>query len=236
MSSEFYVLSGTAVTIAFFHTVMGPDHYLPFIVLAKARQWSSFKTSMITVLCGIGHVLSSIVLGIIGIAFGVAVFKLEAVESFRGEIAAWLLIVFGFTYFIWGIHRAVCSRPHKHSHLHDNKGVHVHSHRHTGDHFHIHDSEKKSLTPWVLFIIFVFGPCEPLIPLVMYPSAKGNIMNVIIVTSVFGVVTIATMLGIVLASYYGLSNISLRKFERYSHALAGLTILLCGGAIKFLGL
>lgn len=53
---------------------------------------------------------------------------------------------------------------------------------------------------------------------------------------VFGVTTIATMLGSVMVSFYGLSKLSLPQAERYSHALAGLTVLLCGGAIKLLGL
>ena len=236
MSSELIILSGTAATIGFIHTVLGPDHYLPFIVLSKARQWSGIKTAMITLLCGVGHVLSSVILGFIGIALGIAVFKLEAIESFRGELAAWLLLAFGFTYFIWGIHRAIRSRPHEHFHIHESGDVHMHPHKHIGDHSHVHDSKYGSLTPWILFIIFVFGPCEPLIPLVMYPAARGNMITVAIVASVFGLTTIATMLCIVLASSYGLSKLPLRKLEKYSHALAGLVIFLCGGAIKFLGL
>ncbi len=236
MSNEFIILAGTAATIGFVHTIFGPDHYLPFIVLSKARQWSSVKTLMITLLCGIGHVLSSVVLGFMGIALGIAVFRLEAIESFRGELAAWLLITFGFTYLIWGIHRAIRSRPHEHLHLHESGEAHLHPHKHTGDHSHVHSSESGNLTPWVLFIIFVFGPCEPLIPLVMYPAARGNMITVAIVASVFGLTTIATMLGIVLASSYGLSRLPLRKLEKYSHVLAGLAIFLCGCAIKFLGL
>ena len=86
MSNEVIILAGTAATIGFLHTVLGPDHYLPFIVLSKARQWSTLKTIVITFLCGFGHVLSSIFLGFIGIVLGIAVFKLEAIESFRGEI------------------------------------------------------------------------------------------------------------------------------------------------------
>jgi hypothetical protein len=70
----------------------------------------------------------------------------------------------------------------------------------------------------------------------MYPAAKNNMLSVAIVASVFGLVTISTMLIIVLTSSYGLSKLPLRKLEKYSHALAGLTILLSGGAIKFLGL
>ena len=34
---------------------------------------------------------------------------------------------------------------------------------HHGEHMHPH-LVGASLTPWALFVIFVFGPCEPLIP------------------------------------------------------------------------
>ncbi len=206
MLNEFAILAGTAATIGFVHTILGPDHYLPFIVLSKARQWSSGKTAMITVLCGIGQVLSSVALGFIGIALGIAVFKLEAVESFRGELAAWFLIAFGFTYFIWGLHRAIRHRTHGHSHVHDDGEPHLHPHKHLGGHSHPHSSELGRLTPWVLFTIFVFGPCEPLIPLIMYPAAKNDMTSVVMVASIFGLTTIATMLSIVLASLYGLST------------------------------
>lgn len=236
MLNEIAILAGTAATIGFVHTILGPDHYLPFIVLSKARQWSGVQTVIITFLCGIGHVLSSVVLGFIGIALGIAVFKLEVVESFRGELAAWLLIAFGFAYFIWGLHRVIRHRTHEHLHVHESGKPHLHPHKHLGDHFHPHSSELGSLTPWVLFTIFIFGPCEPLIPLVMYPAAKNNMMSVVMVASIFGLTTIGTMLSIVLASFYGLSRLPLRQLEKYSHALAGFAILLSGGAIKFLGL
>ena len=236
MSSEIAILVGTAATIGFVHTILGPDHYLPFIVLAKARGWSGVKTAMITLLCGIGHVLSSVVLGFIGIALGITLFKLEAIESFRGELAAWFLIAFGFTYFVWGIHRVIRNRPHEHFHVHESAEPHLHSHKHLRDHSHPHNSELGSLTPWVLFTIFVFGPCEPLIPLVMYPAARHDMIGVAMVASIFGLTTIVTMLSVVLASFYGLSKLPLRRLGKYSHALAGLTIFLSGGAIKFLGL
>jgi sulfite exporter TauE/SafE len=236
VSNETIVLAGTAAAIAFGHTLLGPDHYLPFIVLSKARQWSSTKTVVITLLCGIGHILSSVILGFIGVALGIALFKLEAVESFRGELAAWLLIAFGLTYFIWGLHRAIRSKSHVHLHLHKEGGDHLHPHGHMSDHTHVHTSKSGSLTPWVIFIIFLFGPCEPLIPILMYPAAKNNMISVALVASIFGLVTIVTMLSIVLASYYGLSKLPLARLERYSHAVAGMAVFLCGGAIKLLGL
>ncbi len=234
MTSEIALLAGTAATLGLVHTIIGPDHYIPFIALSKARNWGTGKTSLITFLCGIGHILSSILLGFAGIALGTAIFSLEAIESFRGEIAVWFLIIFGFTYGVWGLHRALRAHRHEHVHAHENGEVHIHTHSHISEHTHVHAG--KSVTPWVLFIIFAFGPCEPLIPLIMYPAAQHDMGAVAMVAGIFGVVTIATMLGMVLAAYYGLKKISLPGMERYSHALAGGAIMVCGLAVKFLGL
>jgi hypothetical protein len=71
MSENLTVLTWTAASIAFVHTILGPDHYLPFIVMARARRWSIFKTAWITALSGFAHVISSILLGAIGIGVGV---------------------------------------------------------------------------------------------------------------------------------------------------------------------
>ena len=234
--SAVIVLAGTAAMIGLVHTILGPDHYLPFIALSKARGWSAGRTAVITAACGIGHVLSSVVLGLVGIGIGVALFRLEAIEAFRGDVAAWFLLAFGFTYFVWGLHRALRRRPHEHEHSHAGGTVHTHAHSHTGGHAHPHLSAAKGMTPWVLFLIFVFGPCEPLIPLVMFPAAEGNMLDVAVVASVFGIATVGTMLVVVMAAYHGLSRVRVRGLERYAHALAGLTILASGGAIAFLGL
>jgi nickel/cobalt transporter (NicO) family protein len=236
MSNEIAVLAGTAAALGLVHTVIGPDHYVPFIALSKSRGWGAGKTALITFLCGLGHIFSSIILGFAGIALGAAVFSLEAIESYRGEIAVWFLIIFGFTYGVWGLHRALRSKKHEHAHAHGNGELHTHTHSHVMDHSHLHAGKNKSVTPWVLFIIFIFGPCEPLIPLVMYPAAEHNMGAVAMVAGIFGAVTVATMLGMVLGAYYGLSKLSVPGLAKYGHALAGGAILLCGISVKFLGL
>ena len=234
---ELTVITITAASIGLLHTLLGPDHYLPFIVMARARKWSLVKTTCITALCGAGHVLSSIILGIIGIALGISINKLGAIESFRGGLAAWLLIAFGAGYFIWGVFRARKNRPHKHWHAHGDTDMPIHKHAHSKDHLHVHKGEKaKNLTPWILFTIFVFGPCEPLIPLLIYPAAKSSVFGLVLVAGVFGVVTIATMLSIVILLSLGANLLPMGWLERYTHALAWATICLCGIAIRFLGL
>jgi sulfite exporter TauE/SafE len=237
MSNECAILMVTAASVGFLHTLLGPDHYLPFIMMARARRWSLFKTGWITFLCGVGHVGSSVLLGIIGIALGIAVTKLETVESLRGDLAAWALIAFGLVYFVWGLRKAWRMKPHEHPHMHIDGGAHDHVHSHVSGHVHVHAEEgNPNITPWVLFTIFVLGPCEPLIPILMYPAAQKSVSGLVWVTAVFGGVTILTMLGIVMASSWGFHMIPLRKAERYSHALAGGAICLCGLAIQFLGL
>ena len=236
MNPEIFILCGTAALVGFLHTLLGPDHYLPFIVMNRARKWSAMKTAWITMACGLGHVLSSVVLGLIGIAFGVALMKLEVFEAFRGNLAAWALIGFGFAYAAWGIHRGIRNRPHTHLHL-EEEGAPVHSHTHAGDHTHSHDpTAKQSMTPWVLFTIFVLGPCEPLIPLLMYPAAKESLLGAILVATVFSIVTIGTMLVVVMSASWGVRFARLGKFERWTHAFAGGAICFSGLAIQFLGL
>jgi sulfite exporter TauE/SafE len=236
LNNELFILLTTAISIGFIHTLLGPDHYLPFIVLSRARHWSSGKTLWISFLCGLGHVLSSVILGLVGLALGLAVFTLEGVEAWRGNVAAWLLIGFGLVYALWGIQRGIRNKPHRHLHFHQNGLQHEHVHTHRGEHLHPHDESPRKITPWILFIIFVFGPCEPLIPLLLYPAAKHSWSGVILVAVSFSIVTILTMLTLIYLGSRGIKLIRLGFMERYVHAFAGGVIFISGLGIKFLGL
>ena len=232
VDTSLLVLAGTAASIGVVHTLLGPDHYLPFIVLARARRWSAARTVGLTLACGVGHVAGSVALGAVGIAVGVAVGRLEALEALRGDLAAWLLLGFGIAYTAWGLRRAWKNRPHSHWHHHADGTVHDHSHGHHGAHAHVHaQGARRSTTPWVLFLVFVFGPCEPLIPILMVPAANGSWWHVAAVAGIFGAATLLTMTAVVLAGYHGLSRVAATSFERYSHALAGLALVACAIAI-----
>jgi len=237
VTPEITMLALSAAAIAFAHTVLGPDHYLPFVAMAKARGWSMAKTVRITLFCGAGHLAGSVVLGLVGITVGVQLSSLNWLEGVRGNLAAWMLIGFGLAYTAWGLRQAHRNRPHTHWHHHD--GVsHLHEHRHQETHAHVHDrvAGSRSLTPWVIFVIFVLGPCEPLIPLLMYPAARESTTGVIVVTVVFGLVTVLTMSLAVAIALLGLRTIKVSKLAPYGHAVAGSTILACGLGIALLGL
>ena len=221
------------------HTLAGPDHYVPFLAMSRVGGWSYARTMWIVALCGVGHVLSSVLLGGLGLLLGWAVGGLEWVEGMRGEVAGWLLVGFGLAYLAWGIRRSIRNRPHAHVHVHGDGHAHVHDHGHHGDHAHVHHAnardaaQVRAMTPWVLFVIFVFGPCEVLIPLLMYPAAAHGVGAALWIAVVFSICTIATMVAVISLGYFGLRLVRLPWLERHAHAMAGLALVACGLAIKF---
>lgn len=233
----------TAIGIAVLHTAFGPDHYLPFVMIGRARRWSMARTLSVTLLCGIGHVGSSLLLGGIGIAIGVAIGGVEALEQWRGSMAGWALVAVGAAYGLWGWRRAVRTRHgfelHQHGsdvHVHEDGTVH---HDHSHGHFlappHRHEAG-PNVTFWALFLVFVLGPCEPLIPLFVAPAAEGRWGLAAIIGGVFAVATIATMLVVTGVLYAGVARLRLGPLERWSHTMAGGVVALSGLAIVALGL
>ena len=230
------ILLVTAASVAFLHTILGPDHYLVFTAMGKARAWSLSRTLQITLFCGLGHILGSIVIGTFGILAGAQLASLVEIEGLRGNLAGWALVAFGLVYFSWGLKQAGRSRRHSHVHVHENV-VHDHEHDHHTDHSHVHNAGAgRSITPWAMFIIFVLGPCEALIPLFMYPAAQENAGLVVAVALVFGLVTLATMMACVAATTIGLEKLKLPSTGRYANAVAGASVLACGIAVTLIGI
>jgi len=70
----------------------------------------------------------------------------------------------------------------------------------------------------------------------MAPAVTQGLFAAIVVTLVFAIATLGTMLTIVLAARAGLAKVPLASFERWSHAAAGAAILVCGLGMRWLGL
>ncbi|MFB6341044.1 hypothetical protein ACE01N_12980 [Saccharicrinis sp. FJH2] len=242
--SELYLLLGTAAFLGFFHTATGPDHYIPFIVLSKARNWTQTRTMWITFISGVGHILGSVALGVIGIALGISLSKLELIESHRGNIVSYMLLTFGLLYTAYGIFKFITRGKHFHlpkflvpkkirrlQHMVTHKPYLLNKEVKVND----NTEDVTKITPWILFLIFVFGPCEVLIPLLIFPAAKFSAMGIASVSIVFGIATILTMLLVVYLGFKGTSTIKIKNGDRYFHLIAGLGILISGLGMQFFG-
>ena len=232
MDSTVWALLLSAVSISFIHTASGPDHYLPFIVISKSKKWSVTKTSILTVVCGFGHVLSSLALGFIGVFLGWQLNKISWFQDLRGNFSGWALLTFGGIYLIYGLIQAIRNKPHKHfDELGDDVYVYEHNHSEI-----VMPQKRIKVTPLVLFMIFVMGPSEPLIPLLFYSGVKHSMSEILILVTSFTITTVLTMLGMVLLGRYGYSTLfNTEKFERYMGVISGAVVTVCGIGMVFLG-
>lgn len=228
------VLLGTTASLAVIHTLLGVDHSLPFVALGRARGWTLTKTIIVTALCGAGHVASSVAIAGGGAVLGSTLDSMLWLESARGELAAALLLGFGLSYAAWALWRSRAGVTHTHLHTHADGTVHAHPHVHVGEHAHPHPDGRR-LTPWVLFVIFVFGPCEPLIPLMVVPAMAGAWPVVGGVVLVFGALTIGTMVGTVVVAYRGLDVFGSWSLAPHGDLVAGLLVAASGAAVLWLG-
>lgn len=211
MSATLPALCLSAVAIGVFHTMVGPDHYLPFVALSKARGWSWRRTLLITTGFGLAHTVGTVLLGAIGLMIGLELGWLSSLEALRGDVAAAGLLTIGVLYTGWAVWRLL-------------------RHRYTRHHHHPHTLPTPILS-WSLFIVFVFGPCEALIPLLMYPAAHHDAPGVALVTVVFVLATVGTMLAAVSLSLWSLARLKVESLAPYADVLAGATLSACGGAL-----
>lgn len=230
MNAELLTLLLTTVAISFVHTASGPDHYLPFIVFSKAKKWSLMTTSLWTIACGIGHVLSSVLIGLLGVLLGWQLSKLDWFQDIRGSISAWSLFILGGIYLIWGLYRAYRNRPHKHFDVYNDTDIYVYTHRHGEA---VKSQDRMKVTPWILLAIFVMGPSEPIIPLLFYSGVTRSVFDIVLIIGVFTLTTVLTMLSIVLLGYYGYSFVKTNVLERYSYAIGGGVVTICGAGMLF---
>ncbi|HHT9155301.1 MAG TPA: sulfite exporter TauE/SafE family protein [Candidatus Tripitaka sp. YC43] len=208
----------SAIGVGLVHS-LAPDHWLPFASLAQAQGWSRKKLLVVSFLAGLGHVGSSFVLGVLGIVLGMGLAHMEGVESFRGNVAGFLLIGFGVAYALWGL-----------KHIRDH---HLHFHEPSDTVAGLHKGE--IVTFWTLMAIFVFGPCEPLIPL-MFLAVQHGWSGIWLTTTAFSVTTVFMVVAQSMLAFMGLSLLPQRSLEKWSHVMAGGVIALTGLAVMFLGI
>jgi nickel/cobalt exporter len=211
----FLTLAGAAASIGALHT-LAPDHWVPFAALARAQQWSAAKTARITFLCGFGHVTASALLGLLGLAFGRAIF--ERAGSRMEAVSGILLVGFGLAYGAWGMRRAAGRRVHGHSHAHYD---------------HVHDASWT--TAWSLFLLFSADPCVAVIPLLFAAAPLGTAPTVGLVL-LYEAATIGTMIALVLPARAGFARLRLPWLDHWGDAVAGGLIAATGVVVIALGI
>ena len=64
MNSAELLLIGAVLAVGVFHTMV-PDHWLPIVLMARQRKWSTQKTALAALQAGTGHVVSTLLIAVL---------------------------------------------------------------------------------------------------------------------------------------------------------------------------
>lgn len=220
----------TGFTVAFLHAAI-PTHWLPFVLVARARGWGRAKTMAVSTLAGMGHVALTGLLGLLIAWFG---FQLdEKVGEAFPWIAGGLLLCFGVFYF-WrqwtggGVchHHAPGSQHHADEHCQEE-----HEESHWQEELHDTPLVSQRAGDWTaisgLFVMLTLSPCEGFLPVYLSGVQFGwrgfIVLSIILAVATLGAMTLFTWLALV-----GFERFRLKSFERYEAGMLGTLFAMLG--------
>jgi hypothetical protein len=208
MSSAFLLtLTATGFSIAALHAAI-PTHWLPFVLIGRARGWSRRRTLGAVALAGGGHILATTALGVALARFGWELNeRFEA--AFHGIVAA-LLIGLG----AWLAFRAPHGRGCGHC---------------AGQRLIPEPTDRAAL--WGLFLTLTLSPCELFLPVYLTAAPYGW-PGIAWLSAVLGIGALTGMLTLTWLTLHSAARV--RWLDRLDgRVLGGLLALLGVATVTF---
>lgn len=230
MSKAAFVLIFSSLSTAIFHTLI-PDHWLPFVLIGRAREWSIKKTALISGFSALLHVSLSLILGLFAILIGLG--TALAIGETLEKVGGILLILFGLFYAFWSYRKG--------GHFHIGGGrIHRHEvhrknhqpgfHEASETHWHLDNGIiREGLDKGDLYLTFIIGlnPCVLIFP-IMFSSVAHGLLATSLVALIYFVATILTMVGLTILGLKWTKKIRIRFLSKYGEILSGLLIFVIG--------
>ncbi|HWA09381.1 MAG TPA: hypothetical protein VG838_08030 [Opitutaceae bacterium] len=229
-------VAATGFTVAFFHAAI-PTHWLPFVLVARARGWTRARALGVVALAGVGHVLLT---SLLGLAIAWCGFQLDArVGAAFPWIAAGLLGAMGLFYF-WRqwTGAGICH--------HHPPGGHHHADEHCGrEEGHSHWEHELKDSPLVssrqddraavggLFIMLTLSPCEGFLP-VYLSGVKFGWAGFFTLSLILAVAALGAMLLFTWLALRGIERLRVKNYERYEAGLLGGLFLVLAALVVLL--
>ena len=241
------ILVATTIMTAVFHTLI-PDHWLPFVLVARSRGWDTRRTAAVTATSASMHVGFSIALGLVFYLLGRQAEAAVGIGESLERLSGGLLMAFGVGYAGWFLVRG----GHQHSF-----GMHPHHTPevpHPASTPHPHDlrgeaasgpagasvrgdgarTRRERLSGAALAFVVGFNPCVLVIPYI-YLAGKMGAVALAAVALAFAVSTIACMVGVVVLGLKGTARIESPFLARYGEAVSGIIIAVTGLVFMLIG-
>lgn len=197
------ILALSAAFVGFIHS-LSPGHWLPVVLIVKARKWDLAQAALGAFIAAAGHIFVSVGLGFIGLVIGKEFFApyLHELEEHSGMI----LIFFGLAY-------AVYSRfSHRHCHGHEHHGP---------------DPRKSGKAPYVFLFGLGFSPCFAVLP--VFATAIGAGSGVLFLCMfAFAIGVVVALVGGSLLVSRRLVKLDHPVFEHHGDLITGLGVAAMG--------
>jgi nickel/cobalt exporter len=195
------LLAGTAF-VSLFHALI-PSHWLPILALSRQEGWTVARTLGVTLLAGLAHVLSTVLLGGGLAAVGRAL--TQRTDLFSPWLAPALLVVLGVFYVI----------------------QHYRHH-----HFHLQRAPARWGVVLTLAAAMFFSPCLEVEGYFLAGGAYGWPF-VAALAAVYGALSIAGMLVWMWLALHGLKRLNWHAWEHNAGLITGLTLIASGILLFF---
>ena len=221
----------TAAATGLLHTLI-PDHWLPFVLIGRARGWDAGKVALISGLSALIHTVFSIALGVFALGLGLTV--AETVGRRLELVGGLLLVLFGLGYATWAWRKG--------GHFHPG-GARIHGGavengcsgaegNANPEHLHYHADEGliRGGDRWGavgLAVIIGINPCILVLPIMLAGVRQGAQM-VGLVTLAYCLPTVVLMVGLSVLGVVIGWRIRLPGIARYAELGSGLLIALLG--------
>ena len=226
-------IAATGFTVAFLHAAI-PTHWLPFVLVARARGWTHWRTLTVTAFAGLGHIALTTILGLIIAWLGFQVG--ERAGALLPWITGGLLFLIG-GYFFWRQVRGagVCHHhPPGSQHEPSEECGHDHEHSHWDDELKESALLSQRSGDWAaisgLFVMLTLSPCEGFLPIYL-SGVQFGWTGFLLLSGILAVATLAGMTLLTWLALLGFERFQIKRFERWEAGLLGGLFFLLGGII-----
>lgn len=192
-----------AVLLSLIHAAI-PNHWMPLVLLARSEKWSDGRALVVTLITGLAHSASTVLLGVLigGIGYSLSQ-EYVIVRTYLGPL---LLIFMGIVYFSLDLH-------HSHDeHLPSRRGVRGRS---------------GAMVVIILTLTMFFSPCLE-IESYFFSAGSYGWSAIWLVAAIYPVLSVATMVLLVFLGRRSLIHWNLTFLDRHEKKITGFTLIVLG--------